>query len=45
MRGMKQKRILRVVAVLLVASLVCGACGGSVNMHKHKRSHCDCPSF
>ncbi len=43
--GMKQKRILRLIAVLLVASLVCSACSSSANMHKHKRSHCDCPSF
>ena len=42
---MKQRRILRVIMLLLVACLVCGACGSSANMHKHKRSHCDCPSF
>ncbi len=42
---MRQKKILRLMAVLLVVALVCGACGSSANMHKHKRSDCDCPSF
>ena len=35
----------RLLALLLAAVLLCTACGSSVNMHKHKRSHCDCPSF
>ena len=40
-----KKTILRVLLVALLAGTVCGACGSSVNMHKHNRSHCDCPTF
>jgi hypothetical protein len=42
---MKKKKIIGLIALLLAASVVCTACGSSVNMHKHSRSHCDCPSF
>ncbi len=42
---MKKKRIIGLIALLLAASVACGACSSSVNMHKHSRSHCDCPSF
>lgn len=42
---MKRTRILRLIALLLLAATVCTACGGTATMHKHKRSHCDCPSF
>ena len=42
---MKRKTILRLIAVLLIASVAFTACGSSANMHKHKRSDCDCPSF
>ncbi len=42
---MKQKKFLQLIALMLVVVLACGACGSSANMHKHKRSHCDCPSF
>lgn len=42
---MKQHRhLLRLAVLLLLAGLVCSSCS-SVNMHKHKRSHCDCPTF
>ena len=38
------KRALRIALLLL---LVAGtaACGGSANMHKHKKSDCNCPTF
>ncbi|MGX8712857.1 MAG: hypothetical protein ACSW8I_04115 [bacterium] len=42
---MKNKRLLRLTALMLVACLACTACGSSANMHKHKRSDCDCPTF
>ena len=42
---MKKKNIIGLIALLLAASVACTACGSSVNMHKHSRSHCDCPSF
>ena len=42
---MKSKRIIGLIMLLLVASMASGACGSSVNMHKHSRSHCDCPTF
>lgn len=42
---MKKKRIIGLIALLLAAGMVCTACGSSVNMHKHSRSHCDCPTF
>lgn len=42
---MKKKTILRLIAFLLVVSVSFAACGSSVNMHKHSRSNCDCPSF
>lgn len=42
---MKKKAILRLMVLLLAAGVVCTACGSSVNMHKHNRSKCDCPSF
>ena len=42
---MKKKNIIGLIALLLAASVACGACSSSVNMHKHSRSHCDCPSF
>ena len=41
----RRKTLLRTAALLLAACLVCTACGGSVNMHKHKKSDCDCPTF
>ena len=37
--------IIGLIMLLLVASMASGACGSSVNMHKHSRSHCDCPTF
>ena len=44
---MRKKTIIliRLMALLFVAGMVCTACGSSVNMHKHSRSNCDCPSF
>ena len=42
---MKKKRIIGLIALLLAAGVACTACGSSVNMHKHSRSHCDCPTF
>ena len=33
------------MALLFLVCVACGACGSSVNMHKHSRSHCDCPTF
>ena len=35
----------RLGELLLAAGVACTACGSSVNMHKHSRSHCDCPTF
>jgi len=42
---MKKKTILRLMALLLMASVAFTACSSSVNMHRHNRSDCDCPSF
>lgn len=43
--GMKQKKILRLTAMLLLVALAFTACSSTATMHKHKRSNCDCPSF
>lgn len=45
MLGMKKKTLFRLMALLLVAGMACTACSSSVNMHKHNRSDCDCPTF
>lgn len=45
MTGMKRRKILTLTMLMLVAGLMSAACGSSVNMHKHPRSHCDCPTF
>ena len=42
---MKKKTIFRLVVLLLVAGVAFSACSSGVNMHKHKRSDCDCPTF
>ncbi len=42
---MTKRSAIRLLSLLLLATLLCGACRGGVNMHKHHRSHCDCPSF
>ena len=43
---MKKKTVvLRLVAVLLLAGLACSACSSGEHMYKHRRSHCDCPTF
>lgn len=42
---MKKKRIIQLTVLMLVACLALGACGSSPNMHKHKRSDCNCPRF
>ena len=42
---MRKRRTILLALLLLVAGMACGACGSSVNMHKHSRSHCDCPTF
>ena len=33
------------VLVILLCSLGMTACKSSVNMHRHNRSDCDCPTF
>lgn len=45
MKNMKKKTMLRLMVLLLVACVACSACSSGVNMHKHKRSDCDCPTF
>ena len=42
---MKRKTILHLFALLLTAAVAFTSCGSSVNMHRHNRSNCDCPSF
>ena len=45
MGDMKKKTILRLMVLLLAASVACAACGGGANMYKHSRSNCNCPEF
>ena len=40
-----KKRIVRLMVLLLLAGVVCTACKSNVNMYRHNRSHCDCPTF
>ena len=42
---MKRKTLLRLLTLLLLASVACTACSSGVNMHKHSRSDCNCPTF
>jgi len=44
--GMKKSSIAKLMAVaILLCSLGMTACKSSVNMHRHNRSDCDCPTF
>ena len=40
-----KKRIVKLIVLLLLAGVVCTACKSNVNMYRHNRSHCDCPTF
>ncbi len=42
---MKRLRTTRLIALLLLACLALTACKSNVNMYRHNRSHCDCPTF
>ena len=42
---MKRKHVILSLTVLLLAVLLCTACKSNVNMYRHNRSHCDCPTF
>lgn len=45
MMDMKRKTALSLFVLLFLAGMLFSSCGSSVNMHRHNRSHCDCPSF
>ena len=45
MKLLRRRTLLRLSVVLLLAGLACSACGSESHMYKHKRSHCDCPTF
>ncbi len=42
---MKRRRFIVAVVLLLLAGMACGACSSGDHMYKHRRSHCDCPTF
>ena len=42
---MKKKVLLRLITLLFLAGVACSACSSGVNMHKHNRSDCNCPTF
>lgn len=42
--NMKTK-LFRLLILALLVSLSCAACKSNVNMYRHNRSHCDCPTF
>ena len=37
--------IFRFSLLILFFALLCTACKSNVNMYRHNRSHCDCPTF
>lgn len=44
MRKMRGAAV-RMLALLLVAGMVCVSCSSGNNMYKHRKSDCDCPTF
>lgn len=40
-----RKNAIKFIALLLLAGLVCASCSSNEHMYKHRRSHCDCPTF
>jgi len=44
-RRMTRRRIYKLLVLALLVSLTCASCKSNVNMYRHNRSHCDCPTF
>ena len=42
---MNRKSVIKLLTLLLLAGILCSACKSNVNMYRHNRSDCDCPTF
>ena len=40
-----RKNVIKLIALALIVCLACASCNSSDHMYKHRRSHCDCPTF